>query len=117
PVENPVLNAVRCGLEMVSAAGRLTAGGNVRGGIHVGPVMAGGGGNRQKPFGLWGGTVKTPARGGSQGPGRGRNVSRPAWERVADRCRGGSLGRIPLKGRGEIEIFRVDGLLSSWQPG
>ena len=41
PVENPVLNCVRCGLEMIAAAPRLAAEWNVRVGIHVGPVVAG----------------------------------------------------------------------------
>jgi class 3 adenylate cyclase len=116
PVEDPVLNAVKCGLEMVSSARRLTAKWNVRVGIHVGPVMAGVVGHRQFLFDLWGDTVNTAARVESEGLDGAVNVSRPAWERVVGRCLGGSLGRIPLKGRGEMEIFRIDGLLPSSDP-
>src|SRR5262249_11901213 len=100
-VENPVLNSVQCGLEMVGAARRLTAKWKVRVGIHVGPVMAGVVGHRQYLFDLWGDTVNTAARVESHGVDGVVNVSRPTWERVADRCEGESLGLIPLKGKGE----------------
>jgi class 3 adenylate cyclase len=109
-LENPALNSVRCGLEMVAAARQLTAQWKVRVGIHVGPVMAGVVGHRQYLFDLWGDTVNTAARVESHGVDGVVNVSRPTWERVADRCQGESLGLIPLKGKGEVEIFRIDGL-------
>jgi adenylate cyclase len=109
PVPNPVLTAVRCGLEMVQAAKDLPAGWDVRVGIHAGPVVAGVVGRKQYLYDLWGDTVNTAARVESHGS-KAVNVSASAWERVKDHCQGRSLGLIPVKGKGEMEIFRVEAL-------
>jgi class 3 adenylate cyclase len=110
PMANPALNAVRCGLEMVATARTLPAHWEVRVGIHVGPVMAGVVGHRQYLFDLWGDTVNVAARVESHGRNGAVNVSAAAWQKVADLCQGVSLGPVRLKGVGEMEIFRVDGL-------
>jgi class 3 adenylate cyclase len=110
PVANPALNAVRCGLEMLAAVGRMSAGWNVRIGVHVGPVTAGVVGHRTYLFDLWGDTVNTAARVESHGKNGAVNVSRAAWEAVAPHCRGRSLGVMAVKGKGEMEIFEVLGL-------
>jgi adenylate cyclase len=54
--------------------------------------------------------VNTAARVESHGSKAGVNVSASAWARVSDLCAGRSLGVIPVKGKGEMEIFRVEGL-------
>jgi adenylate cyclase len=110
PLATPALNAVLCGLEMVATARQLPAHWEVRVGIHVGPVMAGVVGHRQYLFDLWGDTVNTAARVESHGRNSAVNVSAAAWAQVADRCLGVSLGPLRLKGIGEMEVFRVDGL-------
>jgi class 3 adenylate cyclase len=109
PAKNPVRNAVLCGLEMVRAAKELPAGWDVRVGIHAGPVVAGVVGRKQYLYDLWGDTVNTAARVESHGARGGVNVSASAWARLGDEVRGASLGVIPVKGKGEMEIFRVDG--------
>ena len=41
PVENPVLNCVKCGLERVAIAPMAPPQRQVRVGIHIGPIIAG----------------------------------------------------------------------------
>jgi class 3 adenylate cyclase len=54
--------------------------------------------------------VNTAARVESHGAKGGVNVSASAWERIKDQCAGRSLGLIPVKGKGEMEIFRVEAI-------
>ena len=112
PAANPVATAVRCGLEMVEVARKLPAGWDVRVGIHAGPVVAGVVGRKQYLYDLWGDTVNTAARVESHGARAGVSVSAAAWERIRDAARGVSLGLIPVKGKGDMEIFRVDEIRS-----
>lgn len=105
PVENPVLNCVRAGLEMITWAQDLPAQWDVRVGIHVGPVVAGVLGRRQYLFDLWGDTVNTAARMESHGRTGAITLSRAARDAVAQQCRCEALGRIAIKGKGAQEIF------------
>jgi class 3 adenylate cyclase len=107
PVENPVLNCVKCGLEMVSVTPCLSGGWQVRVGIHVGPVIAGLVGHRKYLFDVWGDIVNTAARVESHGVIDAVNVSRDAWQQIAGLCRGESLGLVEVKGKGAMEMFRV----------
>jgi class 3 adenylate cyclase len=75
-------------------------------GIHVGPVMAGVVGRRQYLYDLWGDTVNTAARVQSAAEPGTVTLSRAAWERVADCCRGTSRGAVPVKGKGDMELVR-----------
>ena len=109
-VELPALSAVQCGLDMIAAARGFASHWDVRVGIHVGPVMAGIVGHRQYLFDIWGDTVNTAARIESHGRNGAVNVSAAVWLQVAERCHGASMGPIHLKGIGEMEVFRVDGL-------
>jgi class 3 adenylate cyclase len=97
---------VRTGLDLVKAAGELSPAWTVSVGIHVGPVVAGIAGNRPYQFDLWGDTVNTAARVESHGRPGSVNVSAAAWQQIADRCRGESLGVVPVKGKVDLEIFR-----------
>ncbi len=109
-LESPVLNCVQCGLEMVCIAPTLPPKWQVRVGIHIGPVMAGVVGQRQYLFDIWGDTVNTAARVESNGVPHAVNVSGEAWQYIADRCVGESRGLVALKGKGEMELYRVDSL-------
>ena len=108
PSDHPVLHCVRCGLELIDASRRLPIPWEVRVGIHLGPVVAGVIGCRQYLFDLWGDTVNTAARMESHGIPGAVMLSRPAWEAVADWCHGEPLGRIDIKGKGLMELIRVD---------
>ena len=110
--DNPVLHCVKSGLEMVQAASTFPASWSVRVGIHAGPVMAGVLGHRQYLFDLWGDTVNTASRVESHGAVDAVNLSRGAWDAVASECAGQPLGMVEVKGKGELELFRVDRVLA-----
>ncbi|MBI3864108.1 MAG: response regulator [Planctomycetia bacterium] len=108
PVDNPVLNCVRCGLEMVAATQARPTGWNLRVGIHYGPVIGGVLGRRQYLFDLFGDTVNTAARMESHGV-KGRIVlSSNAWAQVEKIARGTQLDPAPVKGKGIMLRFQFD---------
>ena len=108
PSPDPVLACIRGGLEMVAAAPGVLQGGQVRVGIHSGPVIAGVIGRKKYLFDVWGDTVNVAARVESSGIPGTVSVGKDAWEQVASRCRGRSRGPVSLKGRGNLEVFLVD---------
>ncbi len=108
PLANPVLSSVRCALEMVRAARALPARWNVHVGIHVGPVIAGVVGRRKYLFDVWGDTVNTASRVTGLAGTADVYVSEAAWRQVQHDCQGQSCGRFQVKGKGEIEVFRVE---------
>jgi CheY-like chemotaxis protein len=108
PLSNPVLNCIQCGLEMVAVAPTLPTQWKVRVGIHVGPVVAGLIGRRQYLFDVWGDTVNTAARIESVGVPNAVNISGDAWRQVANLVQGESRGLMNIRGKGDLELFRVD---------
>src|SRR5207247_835825 len=107
-LDNPALNCVRCGLEMVVAARELPARWQVRVGVHVGPVIAGVVGHRKYQYDVWGDAVNTASR-VEQAAGAGSVcVNKDTWDLIAERSYGRSLGQFRLKGKGEQELFVVD---------
>ncbi len=107
---DPVLRSVQCALEMIKEVRALPVGWQIRVGVHVGPVLAGVIGRRKYLFDLWGDTVNAAARLESHGVPGYVNLSREAWEHVADRCIGASRGTLAVKGIGEMEMFKVEGI-------
>jgi class 3 adenylate cyclase len=107
PLENPVLNCVQCGLEMLRATRQLPVGWQVRVGIHAGAVMAGVVGGRQYLFDVWGDTVNTAQRVESHGAVGAVSLSKVAWEQVAEHFRAESLGPVRVKGKGVLELFQI----------
>lgn len=111
PLENPALHGVRCGLAMIAAAAVVPPHWHVRVGVHVGPVIAGVVGRRKYQYDIWGDTVNTAARmQAAAAPGT-ICVSEGTWKLLQPYCHGTSLGRVSIKGKGEQELFRVDGLM------
>jgi len=108
---NSVLNCVKCGLEMIEATKNQATPWQVRVGIHVGPVMAGVVGKRKFLFALFGDTVNTAARMQSHAEAGSVNVTKAAWDKIKELCEGKSRGSMTVKGKGEMEMFRVDGLI------
>lgn len=111
PLENPSLNAVRCGLHMVKAVRRLSVPWQVRIGIHAGPVLAGVVGRKKYLYDVWGDSVNTASRVESRALPGTVCVSSPVWDQIAHACQGESAGVFDMKGKGELEIFRVDRVL------
>ncbi len=107
-VKNPVLNCVQCALEMIKVAQESEALWHMRAGIHVGPVVAGVVGHRQFLFDIWGDTVNIASRIEVSGIPDTIDLSRTAWDKIAEQSIGESLGNVPIKGKGEIEIVRFN---------
>jgi class 3 adenylate cyclase len=106
--DNPVLDCVRCGLDMIAATRALPVGWDLRVGIDVGPVVASVIGRRQFLYDLWGDTVNTAARMESHGVPGAVVLSENAWHQVAHCCRGASRGLLSIKGKGTMETFRFE---------
>src|SRR5437588_9704523 len=107
PLDNPALNCVRCGLDMVAAARELPARWQVRVGVHVGPVIAGVVGHRKYQFDVWGDTVNTAARLEEAAEHGGVCVSATTWPLLAAHYSGRPLGQIELHGKGSMELFSI----------
>lgn len=103
---DPVHSCVRSAFRMIDAARRLPAQWKVRVGIHSGAVVAGVVGHKTFSYDLWGDTVNLAQRLSTHGDPGSVNLSAAAWRAVEKRCSGRALGRIPLKGLGEVEMFQ-----------
>jgi adenylate cyclase len=82
---------------------------DVRVGVHTGELVAGVIGREKFSYDVWGDTVNTASRMESAGaPGR-VNVSRATYELVKDAFECEPRGPIEAKGKGEVEMFFVNG--------
>lgn len=110
PMLNPDLQCVKAGFEMIAACGELSPRWSLRLGIHSGDLIAGVLGNKKFLYDVWGDTVNTASRVESSGVPDGVSVSRVSWDRISHACRGRSRGMVAVKGKGEMEMFLVEGL-------
>ena len=107
PNYDPVMASVECAVATIDAARRLPARWELRVGIHIGPVVAGVVGRQKFSFDLWGDTVNIAARLAAYGTTPGIHLSAAAWREVDSRVRAMPLGLAPIKGKGDMEIYRV----------
>ncbi|MBX7052535.1 MAG: tetratricopeptide repeat protein [Flavobacteriales bacterium] len=85
----------------------------IRIGIHTGPVVAGIVGVKKFQYDIWGDTVNTAARMESSGePGK-VNISETTYALVKDQFQCVARGRIAAKGKGEMEMYFVEGSKST----
>lgn len=110
PVSNPAADAVACGLEMIRAAATHGQGWRLRVGVHAGPVSAGVVGRHKYQYDVWGDTVNTASRMEQAAPPGHVCVEASTWQRISNQYLGTPLGAVPIKGKGEREIHRIDGL-------
>jgi class 3 adenylate cyclase len=108
PISDPVMACVRCGLEMIEAGRALDPPWELRIGIHLGPLVGGVLGHRQYLFDLVGDTVNTASRIESAGVPGAVCLSDAAWQQIDHLAAGRSLGKVQMKGKGEIEIVRFE---------
>jgi class 3 adenylate cyclase len=93
---------------MMAAAHAGTSDWRIRAGIHIGPVVGGVVGRTKFSFDLWGDTVNVAARLSTIGIPDAVHLSADAFGRVRDRCPVLAIGAVPLKGKGEVEVYRYD---------
>jgi class 3 adenylate cyclase len=110
PHADPVMASVRCAFAMAEAAKANPAGWQIRIGIHLGPVVAGVVGQSKFTFDVWGDTVNVAARLSDLGEIGAVHLSETAWRRLDGRVRAQPLGPVTLKGKGEIEVYRCEGV-------
>jgi class 3 adenylate cyclase/lipopolysaccharide biosynthesis regulator YciM len=114
---NPV-DVVNCGLMMRDfveqykqsqiAAGKQYL--EMRIGIHTGPVVAGIVGLKKFSYDIWGDTVNIASRLESGGQEGKVNLSGVTYQYVKDHFKCEYRGRIPIKNRGEIEMYFAEPL-------
>jgi adenylate cyclase len=101
---------VKVGLDLVEWARGPGPVWTVRVGVHSGELVVGVIGTKRFLFDVWGGTVNTASRVESEGVPNAVSVSRASWNKIADACRGKSRGMVAVKGKGDMEMFLVEGL-------
>lgn len=79
-------------------------------GVHTGTVVAGIVGKKKFQYDIWGDTVNTAARMESSGEPGSINVSEATYELVKNKFKFTSRGKVKAKGKGELEMYFVEGL-------
>jgi len=93
---------------MIAAAQVLPPYWQVRVGIHVGPVIAGVVGRRKYQYDVWGDTVNLAARMEQAAQPSSICVTAETWRLLEGHCKCCPMGRIEIKGKGPLDLFRVE---------
>jgi class 3 adenylate cyclase len=110
PASHPALACVQCGLAMIAKAKELPPHWKVRVGVHTGPVMAGVVGRRKYQYDIWGDTVNTAARMEQAALPGSICVTADTWQLLAAHCHGVRQGNVEIKGKGALDLYRIDQL-------
>jgi adenylate cyclase len=84
---------------------------DIRIGIHTGTVVAGVVGHKKLSYDIWGDTVNTASRMESSGEAGKINISGTTYEFVKDFFDCEYRGKMPVKYKGELEMYFVEGIL------
>jgi adenylate cyclase len=114
---NPV-EVILAALEMKSYMNRLKETTELEGmkfwdiriGIHTGTVVAGVVGQKKLSYDIWGDTVNTASRMESSGEAGKINISGTTYEFVKDFFECEYRGKMPVKYKGELEMYFVNGI-------
>jgi class 3 adenylate cyclase len=115
---NPV-EVILAALEMQQYMERLKASSELAGmkywdiriGIHTGTVVAGVVGQKKLSYDIWGDTVNTASRMESSGEAGKINISGTTYEFVRDFFICEHRGKMPVKYKGEIDMYFVNGIV------
>ncbi len=77
-------------------------------GIHTGEVVSGVVGTKKFAFDVWGDNVNIAARIESSGEAGKVNISGATYDLVKDHYECSYRGKLPIKNRGEIDMYFVD---------
>jgi adenylate cyclase len=84
---------------------------DIRIGIHTGTVVAGVVGQKKLSYDIWGDTVNTASRMESSGGAGKINISGTTYEFVKDFFTFEYRGKMPVKYKGELEMYFVNGIV------
>lgn len=84
---------------------------DIRIGIHTGTVVAGVVGQKKLSYDIWGDTVNTASRMESSGEAGKINISGTTYEFVKDFFECEYRGKMPVKYKGELEMYFVNGIV------
>jgi class 3 adenylate cyclase len=117
---NPV-EVILAALEMQQYMERLKVASEIAGmkfwdiriGIHTGTVVAGVVGHKKLSYDIWGDTVNTASRMESSGTAGKINISGTTYEFVKDFFTCEHRGKMPVKYKGELDMYYVNGIRES----
>ena len=110
---NPIM-VVLAGLEIIACMCKFKEEGmkfwNIKIGIHTGSVVAGVMEQKRSSYDIWGDTVNTANHIESSGETGKINISKTTYEFVKDFFDCSYMGKIPVKYKGELDIYIVNGI-------